>query len=394
MKTHILAWMVATCALVGTAFAKKDDNKAPYDEAVEVFSSAKSNVHKSMRIPCMVNAGGTIIAAAEGRYSHGDQAQNDIVVSVSKNGGKTWTPPVIAAKSDNGSTFNNPCLIYDPEKKQTLLFFQRYAKGVKERDGMPLDLKDERALRNFVCFSKDGKKWSKPVEVTKDTRHEDCSTNCSGPNPGVMLTRGEHKGRLVVVMNEAVKFGNWHITAAYSDDHGKTWAIGGKSSAGHGINEVSSVETEEGGVLVVSRNQGGPGGGFKRVSRSADGGESWGDVTYHNELPCVVCQNGLTRYSFSDDEKLGSKSRILFSAPAGPGRKNGIIKMSYDDGETWPVEKSVGSGAFAYSTLCPLKPGYVGLLFESDGGNTIKFVPISLEWLTGGEDSGKADKKK
>lgn len=394
MKIKTLVWLVAACSLLGTAFAKRDTESktTPYDEAVEVFSSAKSKVHKSMRIPCIVNAGGVIIAAAEGRYSHGDQAQNDIVVSVSKNGGKTWTPPVIAAKSDNGSTFNNPCLIYDPEKKQTLLLFQRYAKGVKERDGLPLDLKDERALRNFVCFSKDGKKWSKPVEVTASTRHEDCRTNCSGPNPGVLLTRGEHKGRLVVAMNEAEKFGNWHITVAYSDDHGKTWQMGGKTTAGHGINEVSSVETEDGGVLVVSRNYGGPGGGVKRVARSADGGETWGDVTYHSELPCVGCQNGLTRYSFSDDEKLGSKSRILFSAPAGKGRNNGVIKMSYDDGETWPVSKSVGPGPFAYSTLCPLKPGYVGLLFESDGGNTIKFVPIPLEWLTDGEDSGKAKK--
>ena len=390
MKTNIIAWMVAACALVGTAFAKQEAKaETPYEEAVEVFSSAKSKEHKSMRIPCIVNADGLLIAAAEGRYNHGDQAQNDIVVSVSKDG-KSWSDPVIAAKSDEGSTFNNPCLIYDPEKKQTLLFFQRYAKGVKERDGLPLDLKDKRALRNFVCFSKNGKKWSKPVEVTQTTRHTDCATNCSGPNPGVLLTRGPHKGRLVVAMNEAEKFGNWHITVAYSDDHGKTWNMGGKSAANHGINEVSSVETEDGGILVVSRNYGGPGGKSKRVSRSADGGETWSDVTYHNELPCVGCQNGLTRYSFKDDKKYGGKGRILFSAPAGNGRNNGVIKMSYDDGETWPVSKSVGAGAFAYSTMCPMsKPGYVGLLFESDGGNTIKFVPISLEWLTDGEDTGK-----
>lgn len=401
MKTHIFVWMAAACALVGSACAKNEE-KLPSEEAVDVFSAAKSAVHKSIRIPCIINAGGTLIAAAEGRYAHADQASNDIIVSLSKNGGKTWTPPTIAAKSDNGSTFNNPCLIYDTEKKQTVLFFQRYPKGVSEQGKVQPSMGweeakpgvDDKILRNYVCFSKDGKKWSKPVEVTQTTRHEDCSTNCSGPNPGVMLTRGPHKGRLVVVFNEAPKFGNWHITAAYSDDHGKTWAIGGRTTSGHGINEVSSVETEDGGVFVVSRNQGGPGGGKKRVAYSEDGGDTWGDVIYHDELPCVTCQNGLTRYSFSDDEKLGSKNRILFSAPAGPGRKNGVIKMSYDDGKTWPVSKPVNEGGFGYSAMCPIKPGYVGLLYEVNDGRTIKFAPISLSWLTDGEDSGKSEKKK
>lgn len=394
MKLTLLTWTVAVCALVGTAFAKKGGEKAESREsAVTVFSSADGGPHKSMRIPCIVNAGGLLIAAAEGRYSHGDQAQNDIVVSVSKNGGKTWSAPAIAAKSDGGSTFNNPCLIYDPATKQTTLLFQRYPKGVKERDGLPLDLQDEKALRSFVCFSKNGKKWTMPIEVTAATRHKDCRTHCSGPNPGVLLTRGERKGRQVVVFNEAEQFGNWHVTAAYSDDHGKTWKVGsGRSAGGHGINEVSSVETEDGGVLVVSRKFGGPGGGVKRVTRSEDGGDTWGEVTYHDELPCVGCQNGLTRYSFSDDAKLGGRSRILFSAPKGPGRKTGIVKMSYDDGKTWPVEKVVWSDEFAYSVMCPLKPGSVGLLFESDGGNTIKFMPVELKWLTDGADAGTSAK--
>ncbi|MCH5285326.1 MAG: exo-alpha-sialidase [Akkermansiaceae bacterium] len=388
---NFIASAMALVALAVSAGAK--EQASPYDSAVVVFDSATSKTYKSMRIPCIVNAGGLLIAAAEGRYSHGDQAENDIVVSLSKNGGKTWSAPTVAAKSDGGSTFNNPCLIYDPVTRRTTLLFQRYPKGVKERDGLPLDLQDSRALRTFVCFSQNGKTWTTPVEVTRETRHADCASHCSGPNPGVLLTRGEHAGRQVVVFNEAVKFGNWHVTAAYSDDHGKTWKLGsGRSADGAGINEVSSVESDEGGVLVVSRKFGGPGGPVKRVVRSADGGETWGEVSFHSELPCVGCQNGLTRYSFADEANLGSRSRILFSAPKGPGRNNGIIKMSYDGGATWPVEKSVGAGKFAYSAMCPLKPGYVGLLFEIDGGNTIKFTPISLKWLTDGQDSGLRDK--
>lgn len=396
MKMIKIVWLAAACLLAWPVAAKPGEpkkNDTPYDAAVKVFAPhAKGSPYKSVRIPCIVNAGGTLIAAAEGRYSVGDQSENDIIVSLSKNGGKTWTAPSIAAKSDNGATFNNPCLIYDAATKQTVLMFQRYPKGKKERDINSLDLKDPAALRNFVCFSKNGKTWTKPMEVTSTTRHEDCATSCSGPNPGVLLTRGEHKGRLVVVFNEARKFGKWHITAAYSDDHGKTWKQSSGRTQDGGINEVSSVETEDGGVFVVSRNQNG--GGKKFTSRSGDGGDTWSQAALHEELPCVVCQNGLTRYSFSDDAKLGSRGRILFSGPKGKGRNNGIIKMSYDDGETWPVEKEVGRGAFAYSAMCPLKPGQVALLFEAGNEGGIMFTTISIKWLTDGEDTGLADEKK
>lgn len=378
-----------------TPASRKGNNTAgatPYEAAVDVFvPHAKGSPYKSIRIPCIVNADGTLIAVAEGRHDKKDQANNDIIASVSKNGGKTWSSPTVAAKADDGTCLNNPCLIYDTVTKQTVLMFQRYPEGMKESGIKALDPDDPEALRNYVCFTKNGKTWTKPVEVTRTTRHEDCRTSCSGPNPGVMLTRGEHKGRLVVAFNEAVNFGNWHITAAYSDDHGATWQMGeGRSAKGHGINEVSSVETEDGGVLVIARDQ--SGGGLKCVARSHDGGDTWSDVIHHPELTCTVCQNGLTRYSFSTDAKYGSKSRILFSGPTGKvnTRNAGVIKMSYDDGETWPVEKSVGDGPFAYSVMCPLKPGYVALLFEAGNEGGIKFTPISLKWLTDGEDTGLA----
>ena len=391
-----LVWSIVACACVLPAAAKergKDSEKLPGDESVLVFApNVKGSPYKSVRIPCIVNAGGLLIAAAEGRYVAEDQGENDIIVSVSSNGGKSWSKPAIAAKSDHGATFNNPCLIYDTATKQTMCMFQRYPKGQKERDISTLDLEDPNALRNYVIFSKNGRSWTKPVEVTKMTRHEDCATSCSGPNPGVLLTRGEHAGRLVVAFNEAVRFGSWHITAAYSDDHGVTWKMSSGRTQDGGINEVSSVETEDGGVLVVARDQNC--GGKKFVSRSADGGDTWSEAKTHEELPCPRCQNGLTRYSFSDDESLGGRGRILFSGPSGPGtnRAEGIIKMSYDDGETWPVEKRVAPGYFAYSALCPLKSGFVGLLYEGPGG--IRFAKVSIKWLTDGEDSGLPSKKK
>lgn len=384
MKTRILAWCALACALALPSLAPGQE-KTPYEEAVDVFVAGKGNPYKSIRIPCIICPDGkTLVAAAEGRYVATDQGKNDIIVSISKNGGKTWSAPVVAAKA-NGATFNNPYLIYDKDTKEYILFFQSYPPGVRERGDIPAGSSDPKTLRNFVCFSKNAKNWSKPKDVTATTKHEDCTITCSGPNPGVQISRGAHQGRLVVVFNEAVKFGKWHLTAAYSDDHGKTWNLGEKSQDDMGVNEVSVVETEAGGIFVVSRNHGGPGGGVKRVAYSEDAGETWSSVTAHSQLPCVGCQNGLTRYSFAIDETRGGKSRILFSGPAGPGRQNGVIKLSYDEGLTWNVSKSVGKGSFMYSTLCPMEGGNVGLLFEKSD-KVISFTHFSLEWLTDGDD--------
>ena len=361
----------------------------PYGRAVDVFVAGEGNPYASIRIPDIINANGTLIAMAEGRYQDTDQGQNDLIVSISKNGGKTWSKPVVAAAS-KGATFNNPCLIYDRENKQIVLFFQRYPQGIKERTpDIPTGWKDDRCIRNFVCFSKNGKKWSKPKDVTQFTKNDGVTITCSGPNPGVQITRGEHKGRIVVPLNEG-PFGNWTLAAAYSDNGGKSWKIGKKSDAGRGINEVSIVETTDGGLLVVSRAWG---GGLRKVAYSENGGESWGPVNDHAELTSPNCQNGLTRYSHEDDAALGGRGRILFSSPTTGNRTNGIIKMSYDDGKTWPVEKRVGDGPFAYSVLCPVKPGVAGILYEVNGRpiKHIRFAPFSISWLTGGEDTGMAE---
>lgn len=386
----VLALIAAPCADATEA----PDVKAPMENSVPVFRAGEDNPYRSIRIPSIINAGGKfLVALAEGRYVNADQGKNDIIVSLSEDGGRTWSAPAIAAEA-KGATFNNPYIMYDPATEQLVLFFQCYPPGVSEQGGnKPAPgWADPMSLRNLVCFSRDGKTWTAPQDVTPTTKHEDAMITCSGPNPGVVLTRGAHKGRLVVVFNEAPKFGNWHLTAAYSDDHGQTWTLGEKSPSGFGINEVSVAETEEGGVFVVSRHYGGPGGNTRRVAYSADGGATWNSIGIHTELPCCGCQNGMARYSYADDAERGSRSRIIFTAPRA-GRKDGFIKMSYDDGKSWPVQKDFGNGPFAYSAICPLEPGFFGVLYEVNGHplREIRFARISMDWLTDGNDSGKAE---
>ena len=64
--------------------------------------------------------------------------------------------------------------------------------------------------------------------------------------------------------------------------------------------------------------------------------------------------------------------------------------VSYDEGETWPVRKDIVPYSSAYSSLCILPNGTIGLYVEEEPNNTsgysTVFYNFSLEWLTDGND--------
>lgn len=68
------------------------------------------------------------------------------------------------------------------------------------------------------------------------------------------------------------------------------------------------------------------------------------------------------------------------------------MALSYDEGRTWPVRKSVWEGYSGYSALTRLADGAIGLLSEvADGENGYKicFTRLTIGWLTDGADDGR-----
>lgn len=243
--------MGAVCAAVLPAFGQGEKTDFPTDKAVTVFSAGEGNPYASIRIPALLNIGkGQLLAFAEGRYKNTDQGENDIIMSVSKNGGKTWSRPRAIAKS-HGATFNNPCPVYDAKTKTVTVVFQRYPAGVKERQpNIPQGWDDEKCIRNFMIQSRNGgSSWTKPEDITKTTkRPTGVDIMASGPNAGTQLKSGPHKGRLVIPMNEG-PFGKWVISCIYSDDGGKSWKQGQPTANMKGlVNETSIAETDNGAV--------------------------------------------------------------------------------------------------------------------------------------------------
>ena len=70
-----------------------------------------------------------------------------------------------------------------------------------------------------------------------------------------------------------------------------------------------------------------------------------------------VCQASILRDTWPDD---GQKSRILFSNPASEKRENMTVRVSYDEGATWPVSRTLHAGPSAYSCLTILPDQSIG----------------------------------
>jgi len=84
------------------------------------------------------------------------------------------------------------------------------------------------------------------------------------------------------------------------------------------------------------------------------------------------------------------KNRLLFANPASTKREKMTVRISYDEGRTWPASKTVYPGPSAYSCLAVLPDGSIGLLYERGITNpyeSVTFARFTLEWLTDGKDS-------
>ena len=351
----------------------------------DVFTAGKDG-YPSIRIPSVVvTKSGAVLAFAEAREKHADQASNKIILKRSADGGVTWGA-VQLLHDDGANSLNNPTALV-AESGRVFLMYQRIPAHLREASKeTATGFEGENVYRTFLITSDDdGATWTKPLDVTRGTKHATGATTvASGPGIGIQLTRGPHKGRLVMPFNEG-PFWKWNNYAAFSDDGGATWRCGAnapgaflpdaKMGERSQINEVQMVELNDGSVRLNSRQF--AGAKFRKTAVSKDGGATWSRVGDAPELRDPSCMASIFRYSFGD-----TLSRILYSGPDSTKRENGTVHMSYDEGKTWPASRVLFPGSFGYSVLTRLKDGTAGCLFETDGANRIVFARFTLEWLS------------
>lgn len=123
------------------------------------------------------------------------------------------------------------------------------------------------------------------------------------------------------------------------------------------------------------------------MRRSDDNGKTWSDLYSDPFLVEPVCQGSLLACH--------KRKILLFSNPADEtARVRMTLRMSSDQGKTWPYSKILHEGPAAYSDITILRSGRIGCLFEM-GNNTpyegIVFRSLRFkELLTAGRDDSRS----
>ncbi|MDO8538977.1 MAG: sialidase family protein [Opitutaceae bacterium] len=356
------------------------------------------------RIPgIVVTAKGSVLAYCEARKNSGaDWGEIEVHLRRSTDGGRKWAPPhqighlgprlprnpVALAKKSGGisdQTVNNPVAIADAQSGIVhFLYCVEY-------------------MRCFYLRSDDdGATWSKPVEITAtfdQFRPEyDWKVIATGPGHGIQL----RNGRLIVPVWLSTSRTSPHGPAVsstiYSDDHGRTWHRGEIAVPEElGPSEAAAVELGDGRVMLNVRNHSPTGRRLSVFSR--DGATGWSAPQFHEPLTEPVCMAGLARWPAREADK---PVRILFSNPASGTRerRNLTVRLSEDDGRTWPVSRSLEPGPSAYSDLAVLRDGTILCFYErgrealKPGAKPSPYGTLTLarfnhEWLAARDESGR-----
>jgi sialidase-1 len=155
------------------------------------------------------------------------------------------------------------------------------------------------------------------------------------------------------------------------------------------------VELSDGRILANVRNE------SKRHRRlfalSEDGASAWSEPQFQESLYDPICMGATSALT---DAK-GRTTALLYSHPdSGPGarpagadgsreRRNLTVRLSDDDGQTWPTSRVIDAGPSGYSDMATTPDGAIYLLYEAQSLEPNgPFIPATLtlarfnrEWL-------------
>jgi sialidase-1 len=227
----------------------------------------------------------------------------------------------------------------------------------------------------------DAETWSAPLEITASVKRPEWTWYATGPGVGIQT----RTGRLVVPANHAeARTGVHRSHVLYSDDKGRNWTIG--AIADPGTNESQIVELSDGRLLLNMRNHPPKPANFRMVATSADGGRT---LTPARPDPALIEPPAQASLITLPGGR-GDRRRVIFANPASTSRERLTVRLSEDDGATWPAARVLHAGPAAYSSLAELSDGAVGVLFElgeTSPYERIAFARFALDWLAAGRDA-------
>lgn len=396
MIRNVLLWLcLLSFAPVATA-----------DEFTEtVLFEEDTGGFKLYRIPGMVvTSNGTVLAYCEARkFTEADRGEIEIHLRRSTDGGQTWSPAVQVAHLGERLP-RNPHM---PEKKKSKNMggpdeqTVNNPVAIASRDGTVHLLYCVEYMRCFVIESRDdGLTWTEPVEITRAMEpfrsKIDWQVIATGPGHGVQL----RSGRLVAPFWMTDYDGRLPLTKGvgilYSDDRGATWQAGEIAIPRGG--EPNIAELSDGAVLVTARNT--DARNRRMLAMSPNGVTDWSKPVFADELHEPGCMAGLVSHP---GDGRSDRPWLLYSSPntvdrSHQARRDVTIRISKDDGKTWPIQKRLHAGPSAYSDLAVLPNGDILCFYErgveqrfGDHGRPwayryLAIAKFDLEWLLKPDD--------
>lgn len=352
--------------------------------AQQQLAMGGDGVFPNYRIPALaVTNAGTVLASYDGRPTGIDApGPNSILQRRSEDNGKTWGEQTVinAGKADPKEGYSDPSYLVD---RETGTIFNFHVKSYNQgffgsKPGV--DPNDREVLHAYVAQSDDdGKTWTSRDITAEITPDLSIRSRFASSGQGIQLKYGKYKGRLIQQYAILPPNGDPQSVSIYSDDHGKTWQSG--EPFGTGMDENKTVELSDGTVMLNSRDS--ARSGYRKVAYSTDGGHSYGPWHYDKQL-IDPTNNGSILRAYPNAKQGSAEAKVLLfsNAATTDSRSNGTVRVSCDDGKTWPISKVFAKGAMAYSTLATLPDGKIGLLWEP-GHNGIIFSTFNTSWLNG-----------
>lgn len=291
---------------------------------------------------------------------------------------------------------NGQPTVYEISDKGDITQDGNYICNINIYDG---EFREQDTFFLYIYESKDGgESWSKPKSLNYQVKDKSMNFIGAGPGVGTQVKNGKYKGRLIFPIYYSKGSGGILMESCcciYSDDHGKTWQRGVSPNntrmgfnnplgdrmtlPGHRLSEAQLIELKDGTLRMFMRNH-----SAKRliaIAESYDGGNTWNNFRYHSQLTQCICQCSVINADYQ-----GKVVTIFLNSASKKKRENGVIRLSFDYGETFEYSRQLKDGEFVYSSMCQMPDGDIGVLYEpSTQHETLDFVKVPIEWIMQGK---------
>ena len=379
---------------------------------VAVRQHQEDNVH-TYRIPGLTTTkDGSLLAVYDVRRESGRDLQGhmDIGVSRSIDNGNTWEPMRIALdmgewgglpQKFNGVSDAN---ILVDKNTGTIYLAGLWMHGVINAEGIwQENLTEESDAWNHQWRTKgsqsgfgveqtsqflitkstdDGRTWSDPINLTEMCKDPKWWLWAPAPGHGITLK----DGTLVIPTQGRDENGIPFSNITYSKDGGNTWTT--SNPASQNTTECMAVELSNGHIMLNIRDnknrEDKSETNGRKIMITEDLGETWTEhPTSNGALIEPTCMASIHRHDYTDNEG-ASKSIMVFSNPNSKYKRiKQTIKVSLDDGNTWPreywMELDEGRGA-GYSCITSVDNDHIGILYEGSQAH-MTFQKININEL-------------